>query len=102
MAIDQAFAIVTVEDVRNEVRDIGDLELAQHLLLAGTEEIEAILNRKLVSRGTITEFHTFRKWSSKLYLNQFPVIDVASVHEDESRVYGAESLLVETWAPHIV
>jgi hypothetical protein len=54
--------------------------------------IEDYLDRFLVSRGTITEFHS-PDGSNTIWLSQWPVISVSSVHEDTAREYGASTLL---------
>lgn len=57
--------------------------------------IESFLDRKIPTRGSLTEYHTL-EWpcSCDLYLGEFPIISVTSVHEDTTRTYGAPTLLV--------
>ena len=90
-------AIITESEARREIKlpDGGDLALIFDLLVDSSEEIEDELDRKIVTRGTITEFHTFRRASSVLRLHEWPAISVTSVHEDSNRVYGSTTLLVE-------
>jgi hypothetical protein len=50
--------------------------------------------RELVSPGSVTEFHTLsltREKPHELYLNEFPLVSITTVHEDP---YGANTLLV--------
>ena len=56
-------------------------------------EIEAYLDRDLVSRGAITEYHSFWSDSSRLYTLQWPIRAATSIHEDVNRSYGASTLL---------
>ena len=86
--MEEAQAFISTAEASQEVRDIGDNdELARRLIVEGSEEMEAILDRQVVTRGTITEHHFFRKSSSELYLRWFPVISISSVHEDSTRGY---------------
>lgn len=55
--------------------------------------IEDYLDRHIVSRGSITEYHTVRPASAELYTRQFPLLTITSIHEDDSRAFGATSLL---------
>ena len=86
-------AFISVPEASQEVRDIGDNDdLARRLIVEGSEEMETILDRQVVTRGTITEHHYFRKSSSELYLRWFPVISITSVHEDSTRAYTNAAL----------
>ena len=56
--------------------------------------VEEFLGRKMVTRGTITEYHSFREDTEFLWTLESPVITVTSIHEDANRAYGATTLLV--------
>lgn len=56
--------------------------------------IEQEVGRDLVSRGSITEYHTVWALDSEIRLSQWPTISVTTVHEDPDRTYGADTLLV--------
>jgi hypothetical protein len=58
-----------------------------------TDRVEQVLNRKLVTRGSITELHSPDHITSSLYLRQYPIIGVTSVHESDSRTYDSTTLL---------
>lgn len=62
--------------------------------------IESYLDRLLVTRGSITEFHSIWRPQSAIYLTQWPIIptagDVTSVHEDANGSYDASALLTVT------
>jgi hypothetical protein len=73
----------------------------QRALRTATTWLERILNRQVVSRGSLTEYHSlpWRPYRSTIRLTQFPILSVTSIHESQSdpRVYGADELLtVET------
>lgn len=95
--MDVTKALISEDEARREIRleTDGPSVLIHDLILEGTEEIEAELDRKIVSRGAITEFHSVWRASSELFLSQWPAITVTTVHEDSDRAYGATSLLVE-------
>jgi hypothetical protein len=91
--------ITSLNDVSTRLRgatekDADLTDLAKQLIKNGTEEIETILRRKIVTRGTITEYHTFRCGTARLWLAQWPVLTITSIHEDPDRDYGASTLLV--------
>lgn len=79
--------------IRPDLTDKDDL--LNMLAIHATSQIEAYLDRLLVSRGAITEYHTLREVTASLYLNQYPIVSVTSVHEDSDREYAAADLLVE-------
>lgn len=73
----------------------------QRALRTSTTWVERILNRQVVSRGTLTEYHSlpWRPYRSTIRLAQFPLLAAPTIHESQSdpRVYGADELLtVET------
>lgn len=56
--------------------------------------IQSHLGRRLVTPASdYVEYHTLRQASADLYLMDWPIKTITSVHEDSSRVYGASSLL---------
>jgi hypothetical protein len=67
--------------------------LAESILNQSSALIENYLGRHIITRGSITEYHSFRVDDSELYTRQWPLISVASVHEDLNREYSADDLL---------
>jgi len=68
-------------------------DLVEAVITGCSSVIEDYLNRRLVTRGTITEYHWLERASHELYLSRYPIIAVTSVHEDANREYGASYLL---------
>ena len=68
-------------------------DLLENIIDYCSVEIEAFLERQIITRGALTEFHTFREYETDLWTHECPVISVTSVHEDHSREYGANELL---------
>ncbi len=66
-----------------------------------TFRIEEHLGRKLISRGAITEYVTLRDEhdaavsAKTLFLAEWPLIALTSVHETTSKTYDATTLLTE-------
>lgn len=58
--------------------------------------IEDALNRKLVSQGSITEYHSIEAGGSNIWTSQYPIVSVTSVHESSAMTYDATTLLTET------
>lgn len=83
--------------------DENDLELwlgenlgtprAEAILNQSSALVENYLGRHIITRGSITEYHSFHADDSDLYTRQWPIISVASVHEDLNREYNAADLL---------
>ena len=69
--------------------------LLADLINSASDIIETWCDRELISRGTLTEYHTFRCFESELYLRDWPIIAVTDVAEDIARTYGT-SLTVNT------
>lgn len=57
--------------------------------------IEEYLGREIITRGNLTDYHTFDSSSHDLFTYQWPIITVTTVHEDSNREYGADELLTE-------
>jgi hypothetical protein len=83
--------------------DEGDLELklgeklsterAESILNRSSALVENFLGRHIITRGALTEYHSFHDGDSDLYTRQWPIISVTSVHEDLNREYAAGDLL---------
>ena len=84
----EALQELDITDVKSDATLLGIIE-------ASTDEIEGFLCRKLVTRGTITEYHEFRLLTADLFLKQRPIIAVTSVHETGARTYDSTTLIVE-------
>src|SRR5512139_167388 len=65
----------------------GDSSLESALNTASLV-VENYLNRTIVTRGSITEYHTFDRSTSDLYLLDWPSITVTNVWEDSTRAYA--------------
>lgn len=92
--IDEARARASVR-----VPDGGDIRLIPELLKKVTGEIEEYLDRLIISRGTITELHSFtgkNKEPHELRLCQYPVLSspTPTIHESTLRVFDSTTLLV--------
>jgi len=58
--------------------------------------IQGYLGRRLIlGAADYTEYHSLDRGDSELYLGDWPISSVTSVHEDTTRAYGATALLVE-------
>lgn len=103
-----AYALVTLDEFKSHIRAGGDAADTQleEIIDRVTDEIEDYLGRWIVcpagdsTRGSITEFHTLRAdglpvWTADLRTLEWPILAVASVHEDTAvpRAYGASVLL---------
>ena len=55
--------------------------------------IESALDRHLVTRGALTEYHSIDRHTHRIYLTQYPVISITSVHESAALTYDATTLL---------
>ena len=79
-----------------DVTDTGKDELIRVLIEDCSDIIESWLDRQIVTRGALTEYHTFEDSEAELFTLDYPIISVTSVHEDTNRTYGATALLTVT------
>ena len=91
------FFLISEEEALAELHqaNVADVVNLKDIIGSCSEEIEGFLERRLVTRGTITEFHEPCERSSELDLKQRPLIAVTSVHETTSRVYDSTTKLTE-------
>lgn len=91
------YSLLSLDELKEELRVSDDGKNVALTVLANTvsEVIEAYLARKVVSRGSLTEYHTMeangdRLCSTVLSLLEWPVITMASISEDTAwpRTYG--------------
>lgn len=67
----------------------------ERVINAASDIIQAHLGRSLITPSTdLVEYHTVDPYQSDLYMRDWPIVSVATVHEDVTRAYGAGSLLV--------
>jgi hypothetical protein len=100
MALSSSHWIATEAEYRAYASAPGSDATAniQRALKTATTLMERRLGRQVVSRGTITEYHTV-PWSPRrktIRLLQFPLLAAPTIHEstDDPRVYDATTLLV--------
>lgn len=92
-----AYALGTVPEVMEYLSEDSpaDKSPVNSLLNRATSLIETYLSRELVTRGSLTEFHSIPSRTSRLLLLEAPIISITTVHEDQARGYGASTLLVD-------
>lgn len=95
------YALITLDELKDYVVAEGNNSdpALTAAINAATRAIEVRLKRQLVSRGDaeVTEFHSIG-WSEQFYelfVSEWPIISITSIHEDESwpRAYASGSLL---------
>lgn len=74
-------------------RGSGDGQRAVDAINWATAEIETALGRQLISRGAMTELHSLEDRWPKLWLNEWPIISVATVHESDDRTWDDSTKL---------
>lgn len=91
-----ANAFVTLAEFKAYLNALGSTQEAQleNAINTASTLLETRLKRQIVTRGNLTEFHSPQMRSNVLFLGDYPVIAVASVNEDSSRIYGAGTVLV--------
>lgn len=91
------YSLLSLEELKEELRVEGDGKNVALTVLANTvsEVIEAYLSRKVVTRGSLTEYHTMEANGSPLTtgvlsLLDWPIISLTSISEDTAwpRTYG--------------
>lgn len=79
------YALASVDELKDHLSVAQEMSgqdpLFETILKTASQLIEAHLGRKVVSRGSITEYHTFAHGESDLWLLQWPVISITTVKE---------------------
>lgn len=97
------YALVSLAELKAHVGAGGSAKDAdlEDVINRISDEIEAHLGRQIVTRGSLTEYHTMRAdgsavEASELRTLEWPIISITTVHEDTAtpRTYGAGALLV--------
>lgn len=95
-----AHALLTLNEAKQYLVAPGtqadqNLEVA---INAATDVMESRLDRRIVSRGNITEYHTVEPRTSVIRLSEKPTKSVTSIHEstDWPRVYDSTTLLASS------
>jgi len=98
------YALVSLDEAKGHLLVPGGAQddYLERAINRASELIEQYLDRHIVTRGDLTEYHTLRSPTGAFLCKdtirtlQRPIISVSSVHEDTAwpRTYGASSLLV--------
>jgi len=93
------YALITVAELKAELRGGHANETSydsrlEDICEIASDEVERALDRLVVSRGPITAYFSVPLRTSDIYFRQWPLISVTSIHEDTTRVYGADTALV--------
>ncbi len=93
------YSLITVADAKNwldvALEDEDRDGLIETLIQEASEGIEEYCGRRFVSRGAITEYHTFDNSDHELETLQSPIISMTTIHEDSTRAYASTELLTE-------
>lgn len=85
MAI-STYALISLEELNAaliENADSGENDESKIRIINEISfQIEAILGRQIVTRGSLTEYHSPLYDQDEIELNEWPVISVTTVHED--------------------
>lgn len=118
-----AYALRTVAQVKATAWPLGATgsdSIVEDCINEASEVVEKAWGRHIVSRGSLTEYHPRIDTTGpgslyvpeisgpyfpvsgtplplsigpELYLNEYPIVSVTTVHEDSARAYGADTLL---------
>jgi hypothetical protein len=94
------YALVSVEELRRALSLGGDEKTAllEEIIHRASDLVEQYLEREIVTRGAVTEYHnpTGLHDVATLWLRNYPIDTITSVHEDTGwpRTYGDSYLLV--------
>lgn len=105
------YSLLSLEELKEHVGAGGGARnaLLEQIADRVSDEIEAYLERQIVTRGSLTEYHSMRAGGSlvdthELRTLEWPIISVITVHEDTAtpRSYGAGALLAEATGYEVV
>lgn len=92
------YALVTLQEFKDHISAGGTAKdsALEGIINRVTDGIEDFLGRQIVTRSTLTEYHTMRTDTDELHPREYPILTVTTIHEDASlpRTYGASALLV--------
>jgi hypothetical protein len=94
------YALMSEAEFRERYGAGGTSQAAniQSALASATLAIEARVFRLLVSRGSLTEYHTLSSCDrfTELFVSQWPIVSVTTLHESDvfPRVYDGTNVLV--------
>ena len=77
------YALITLDELKAvlQIAGSGQDDLLERVINRASESIEAYLGREIVTRGSITEYHTVDVERRDLYLGQYPLTTVTTVKE---------------------
>ncbi len=97
------YALISLDELKEDlqVSGSGQDSILERIIGRVTSEIEAFLERRIVTRTTadpltrLTEYHNFAHYTSELRTLEYPIIAITTIHEDISLppAYGASALL---------
>ncbi len=84
------YALAETADLKGyiDLQGAGENKLLENALNTASEIVEGYLRRQIVTRGALTEYHTFQTTESELLLLEWPILTVTNVYEDETRAYS--------------
>lgn len=97
-----AYALRTVAATRTVLRLPGTAtdDLLEACVNEASDLVERAWGRHVVSRGALTEYHprdpAMYGLGCDLYVNEWPLVSVTTVHEDVNGEHGSDTLLTVT------
>lgn len=82
----------SVKDLLGVVADVDDDSIQQYITIV-SGEVETYLNRIVQTQAVVTEQIDVIKDQRIFHLKAYPVVSVASVNNDYSRVFGSSTLI---------
>lgn len=100
-----AYSLISTNELKASIGGAAPSETKNDVKLENicntvTRIIEAFLDRQIVTRGSMTSYFNYvpsgfcGESRGRLWLREYPVITVTSVHETASRTYDSTTLLV--------
>jgi hypothetical protein len=93
------YALVTLEGLKGYIgaSGSGQDDSLERCIDRATSWLESQTNRKFITRGNTTEYHSVRDGEHTIRVGEWPIATVVTVHETSvtPRVYGATALLVD-------
>jgi len=92
-----AYALSTVEQAKKALvlKDDRHDAVIEACVNEASQMVEDQWGRHIVSRGSLTEYHPRNGGGlgAAIYVNEWPIISVTTIHEDSNRAYDATTLL---------
>lgn len=89
-------ALLTANDIKTELSmESGDTDYDTllGLMASAVQSVFDELTDRTFESAVFTEYYSGRNKQEKVFLKNYPIISITSIHDDSDRVYGSDTLI---------